>query len=676
MTTLAHADSFIEVPQPLFKYSGQRIIHDDNLSILSNHTTGKLLSKKQIKALEAQFKRINTKLHRAKADALIETESNLVQQFNSLKLDLEAYRHEYESEGITPERKVTIKLAVVPIREEMARLRKKVKKLNKMLRPMRDDIALRNEIKSQIEAHYAAQDDLKKESLLRKGMAKEAEIVAEQMSQTLGRLGFKHVFTQGNKTKTYYVQWDYVVATPDQLQFKVLASKQGLFGGSVDLMPDGTFVTDIIQHKVLRELSVALEREVWSPHTSEDQISLVNGAWIIVERLGLVEGIPTNVTYRQLMARYETADHSKFPIPAGLKRGRRINWVYLDSPSGIHLMFTGISGSGKSNAMRALVSAIIEKQSPRDINFVFIDLKKQGDFREFASAPHCLGLDGKGVLTEISEVVEVLSRIRSDMHARQTRIGHIANNLIDYNRRVKQEDRLPRIVIVFDEFANTRRTRYSDDADAIDDICIEIGQVGRAAGISMWIGIQQPRRDNMPPALRDNITTIFVGHQANVGAAQSVTGNRDSLKLEDYPGRMSLTVGWKTEKVQMPFISEQDVIRAVRIARDAYGDYRSYQLMESYDDSPQPETGYEIVLRTAFEEFDGALKYRPIADFLNGALSRSKVKELVSRMVEEGIIWEGRNYQAVKQPGNFYVLKVSNAVSQESLEDPIMESGI
>src|SRR5690606_17395189 len=126
----------------------------------------------------------------------------------------------------------------------------------------------------------------------------------------------------------------------------------------------------MLRPKVMDELSIALEREVWSPHTSEEKIPLVNGAWIIVERLGLVEGIPKQVTYKQLMARYETAEHNKFPIPAGLKRGRRVNWVHLDSPSGIHLMFTGISGSGKSNAMRAMVSAIIEKQDPNDINFV------------------------------------------------------------------------------------------------------------------------------------------------------------------------------------------------------------------------------------------------------------------------------------------------------------------
>ena len=199
-------------------------------------------------------------------------------------------------------------------------------------------------------------------------------------------------------------------------------------------------------------------------------------------------------------------------------------------------MFTGISGSGKSNAMRAMVSAIIEKQDPNDINFAFVDLKKQGDFREFETAPHCIKSGDKGVLTEINEVVDILQRVRTEMHLRQKRIGQVANNLIDYNKRVQPAHRMPRIVIVFDEYANTRRSRYSDEANIIDDICIEIGQVGRAAGISLWIGIQQPRRDNMPSALRDNITTQFVGHQANVGAAQSVTGNRDSLKLEDVPG--------------------------------------------------------------------------------------------------------------------------------------------
>lgn len=639
--------NFIEVPEPLFKYKGEKIVHDDNLAILSTFEDASILDKNEVKSLQNELDEIQTRLREAKVNTLLHKLDRYKQAYNSLKIEYDSLISNEADEK-----------TILGTKRRGYFLKRRIQKLNQILSPHRDDLIRLNEIHQKLQSHAAALDDKRKADLLQKGMAEEANIIAEQMKFTLGRLGFSHSYTVGKKTRTDHVRFDYVVATPDQLQFKIFASKQGLWGGSIDMLPQGVFVTEIIKPKIMDELSAALEREVWSPHTSEDQIPLVNGAWIVVERLGLVEGIPKQVTYRQLMARYETADHSKFPIPAGLKRGRRVNWVYLDSPSGIHLMFTGISGSGKSNAMRAMVSSIIEKQNPRDINFAFVDLKKQGDFREFESAPHCIKSGDKGVLTEVSEVVDILQRVRAEMHMRQHKIGKIANNLIDYNKRVESQHRMPRIVIVFDEYANTRRSRFSEEAKLIDDICIEIGQVGRAAGISLWIGIQQPRRDNMPSSLRDNITTQFVGHQANIGAAQSVTGNRDSLKLEDIPGRMSANIGWKRDKVQMPFIPEDDVKLAVQIAVDNYGENNPYQLVNADDtDNYMPLTNEEIVLNLAMEEFRGNLKIYPMFEILKGQITRDEIKDIVQKFAEEQPIeYEGQLYSVQRQSGNYLAL--------------------
>lgn len=663
-------NNFIEVPEPLFKYQGNEIIHDDNLAIMSVHETATVLDKKVVKRIKSELSDINKRLSHAQVDNLLAKFDRYTMEYNSLKIDYETLNNAYneikslDTESLAAYPIPTVILtkrlinAIVEISNDGKILKHAIKQLNNRIAPHRQDIRRRQVIDQKLISHNAALDDEAKTKMLQKGMAEEANIIIDQITRTLSRLGFSHSYTVGKKTVTDFVQFEYVYATPDQLQCKIKASKQGLWGGSVDLLPQGVYVTEIIKPKVMSELSVALEREVWSPHTSEDNTPFVNGAWIIVERLGLVEGIPRHVTYKQLMARYETADHSKLPVPAGLKRGRRINWVYLDSSDGLHFMFTGISGSGKSMTMRAMVSSVIEKQSPHDINFAFIDLKKQGDFREFETAPHCIKSGDKGIITNIDGVVDVLQRVRSEMHMRQVRIGKLAKNLIEYNQRVAPEHRMPRIVIVFDEYANTRRLGISDKTAIIDDICIEIGQVGRAAGISLWIGIQQPRRDNMPSSLRDNITTQFVGHQANVGAAQSVTGNRESLKLENFAGRMSANVGWKSDKVQMPFISEDDVKLAVQIARDTYGDKNPYELQSGEDtDNYKPMSNEQIVLNLAVQEFAGDLKAYPMYQILKGQLSRKSITDIIKDFAEQRTIeHEGVVYNVQKQSGNYYAL--------------------
>lgn len=665
----------VEVPPPLFKYEGEQVVHDDNQSIIDLQEDPAILPKKTVKAIQHELQTIamyieaeNIDEWLVRADLARADIKSIKQRGQGLKEILHALCAIYEDLADNEDDVLATFLCgalilrtvrkTLELKNNLRDAQEHHRKIMRALDPARPTLVRQKKLRQKIASHRAALDDQQKEEFLRQQMDQEVQIVCSTIVQVLARCGHSFRYTKGKKTVTDYVQIDYAVATPDTIQVKIMASKVGLFGGSVDLLPQGVYVTDIISDKIMKELSVALEREVWSPHLSNDRVTLANGAWIVVERLGLYEGIPRNVTYKQLMARYETADHEKIPIPSGLKRGRRINWVHLDTPQGLHLMFNGISGSGKSNAMRAMASAIIEKQDPAEIRFIFIDLKKQGDFREFADSPHCIRHEDKGVLTEIDEVVCVLQNVADEMHMRQERIGLVAKNLIDYNKRVDPTQKMPRLIVVFDEYANTRRSRFSEQANIIDDICIEIGQVGRASGISLWIGIQQPRSDNMPPPLRDNITTVFMGHQANVGAAQSVSGSRETLRLEHVPGRMQATIGAITEKVQMPFIPDEDVVNAVNIAKQNYGDAPLYKIA-NFDnpDYEKPPTLIDMLLDVAFLNFDGDLKASKLYDLLRDEMSRSEVRNTVDEITSRAsITYKGMRYRPERQSGNYYRL--------------------
>ncbi|MEO0563337.1 MAG: FtsK/SpoIIIE domain-containing protein, partial [Chloroflexota bacterium] len=494
-----------------------------------------------------------------------------------------------------------------------------------------------------------------KEDEQRREMAQEVNLVAEQIIRTLGRLGFKEVITKGNRTVTRYVQFSEAVVTPDQIHLKLAASRQGLAGGTIDLLPNNVSATEILTAKTMADLSLSLEREVWSPQINEN-ISYSRGGWIVVERMGLYEGIPKKVTYRQIMARYETAEHSKIPMPGGLKKGRKINWVNVDSHASTHVMFTGITGSGKTNTIQAFISAIVEKQSPDDVVFILIDLKAQGDFNELREAPHVLEFDGQRIITDIPHVLSVLQQVRAEMLWRQRYIGAVAKKLTDYNKRVPNDERLPRIVILFDEYAATRLNRYKDEASQIDDICTDITQRGRSAGVHLWIGVQQPRKGNMPGVLQDNFTTKFVGHQASVGAAMSVTGNRQALKLNGIPGRMGYNNGPDWHVVQMPLIYEEDIDNAVRVAQDQYGDAEIYQLHSEGYESPAIKSTREWVLESALA-VDG-LKKRKVWEYLKPRYTLSQIEDVVDEIIRDEMIeFDGVMYAVTKQPGNYYTLE-------------------
>ncbi len=635
------SDNLTNIPEPLAKYYGEEKIHEDNLKVMkaveANRAT--ILPDERVRQLRTAFKKLHRTLRKAKADELLQRYQTAIQQLNSKRDNAD-----------------------------------EVKQLREKLAPLRKSIVQRNKIESQLKAHYTAIAEEKKEQQLTEKMADEANLVGKELSITLSRMGFKEKITKGNRSITRRVQFEQVIATADQLQFRIAADRIGFAGGPTEPLPDGVHLVNVLQPEVMKELSIRMRREVWSPQI-EENITYAAGAWIIVERLGMFEGIPKNVSYEQLMARYETAKHERIPIPAGVKRGRLINWVNLDSHSSTHMMWTGITGSGKTNAIQSAISAVIEKHSPETIQFIIVDLKDQGDFRELATAPHVQKFNETGVINDVEVAAHVLEMVRAEMHYRQKRIGAIAKNLGEYNRRVQKQDRLPRIVVMFDEYANTRRARFKEQAKQIDDVAIEITQIGRASGIHLWLGIQQPRPDNMPKALKDNFTTVFVGHQANIGAGISITGDRSASRLEDFPGRMMFYRGWHNEKVQMPLIKDDDIKRALKIAHDAYGDIEPYQLQSPNKDGglPQIKTDADIIIETAMEHFDGALKARPIwNDYLKGQYSSRTVSDIVKDIIAaECADYDGKLYAVEKQPGNFYKLIEVESQPDTQSESPV-----
>ena len=660
---MSNREDFIEVPPPMYKYDGVGNIHDDNQAVLrgQRERSRARLSKRRYQAVKKELKAIRQELRAADAARYLAAYDTLLQDYNSARLRFEALRTAYESAEDDSTREPLMATGR-QIRHEMRIQSIQLTKLHQHLEPLRPQITRQNRLERMIRAHRFAIEEDRNEAILLQRMQKEAARIGTSLQKELARLNFRYVESKGNKTITHHVKFSHVVTTPDQHQFKIATYSTGIAGGVVSHLPQGVDLTELLKPNVMANLSAAIERQVWSPHIDED-VNHVNGAWIVVERMGLYEGIPKKVTYRQIMARYETAEHERIPLPAGLRKGRRINWTYLDSHASTHIMFTGITGSGKTNAIQSNISAVIETQSPRDVLFVIIDLKNQGDFTDLAHAPHMLRYDDETtVITQIPDVVTVLQRVRAEMHWRQSRIGTVAKNISSYNRRVREEDRLPRIVVLFDEYANTRRARFADEAAAIDDICTEITQLGRASGIHLWLGIQQPRRDNIPPALKDNFTTTFVGHQASVGAGQSVTGNRASLKLPDLPGRMMAYRGWKSYEVQMPLISDDDIIDAVKAANEQYGHLAQYPL--HYDESTlneAPRTEQDIILESAMESFGGWLKKRAIWEHLKPTFSQREVFSAIDAIIESGTVeYEGITYVPEKQQNQSYLLKVAS----------------
>ena len=483
-------------------------------------------------------------------------------------------------------------------------------------------------------------------------------------------------------------QFERVYVTPDELQYKIAVTRRGIFGLRT-LLPRGVNVYDLVKPETLRQLSVALEREVWCPQLSVDHFDgqWHNGAWVVVNRLGMPNGLPAQINYARLMARFPDNDRARIPLPLGVKPGRRINWLQLDSPLGCHVLISGITGSGKSTAIRAILAAITQTQSPRDIRYLLVDLKRQGDFAPFLSAPHIIAGPDEPIVGEVDQLLTVMRGLYAELKKRQRIISAHGYNIAQYNAHVDADQHMPRIVCVIDEYAAIRLERKV--AAEIDRLVILIGQQGRSSGIHLIIGVQQTTGTIMPPEVRYNMTTQIVGRQATAGAAQSATGDRQALKIAEVPGRMMCYHGHRSYMVQMAMIEEGEVVEIVAAAATAY-DRPEFQMFGAMvakevrasapepvritkprglpDDKTLQPTAIEMVVAATLEQ-GGTFNTQKAFDAIKPALSHQVVVETIKKLVADGfVVHEGKRYNIGRIGKRGHALRLADASAADAAD--------
>jgi len=159
---------------------------------------------------------------------------------------------------------------------------------------------------------------------------------------------------------------------------------------------------------------------------------------------------------------------------------------------GPHGFIGGATGSGKSEFLRSLILSLAMTHHPYDVNFALIDYKGGAAFEELDQLPHVVG-----VITNIEENVgyatRVIESLIGEMRTRERILKDAYNKLelkrphIKDYRNLPVKRPLPRLVIIFDEFAEFKE-RHPEEADDL----ISIIRKGRALGIHLILATQNP----------------------------------------------------------------------------------------------------------------------------------------------------------------------------------------
>lgn len=204
-----------------------------------------------------------------------------------------------------------------------------------------------------------------------------------------------------------------------------------------------------------------------------------------------------------------------------------------DSAYGPHGVLGGMTGSGKSEVLKTILLALAVRHHPYDVNFALIDYKGGSAFNELDKLPHTVG-----VMTNIeshsSYAERIILALTGEIETREQILGEalrlfgLSRPHIDDYRKLKVKKPLPRLIIVFDEFAEFKQ-KHQEESRRL----ISIARKGRSLGIHLILATQ-----NIPSAVDPEVL-----QNSSFRICLKVSDAQDSMQLVGVPDAVNLPRG-------------------------------------------------------------------------------------------------------------------------------------
>jgi S-DNA-T family DNA segregation ATPase FtsK/SpoIIIE len=172
------------------------------------------------------------------------------------------------------------------------------------------------------------------------------------------------------------------------------------------------------------------------------------------------------------------------PFRLDLKEGA----VHGDGPHGLLI---GATGSGKSELLRSMITALALTHDPAWLQMAFVDFKGGAAFDSLAELPHCAGYI-TNILEDLSLIERMRSSLQGELLARQRQFaatGLDLQNIRDYWALREDQPELPPmpyLLLVIDEFGELLEVNPE-----FLDVLLAVGRQGRSLGVHLILSSQR-----------------------------------------------------------------------------------------------------------------------------------------------------------------------------------------
>ena len=184
-----------------------------------------------------------------------------------------------------------------------------------------------------------------------------------------------------------------------------------------------------------------------------------------------------------------------------------------------HGLIGGATGSGKSNLLHVLITQLALRYAPEELEMYLVDFKEGVGFQDYLRLPHARAV---GLESEREFGRSVLRYLQGEMEERGRRFKQAGtDSLVAY--RLRTGERLPRILLVMDEF----QVLFAED----DPLGRECGRIledlvrrGRSFGIHILLSSQTPSGAGMYSGRLFNQMALRIAFRSQPNEAQAILG--------------------------------------------------------------------------------------------------------------------------------------------------------
>ena len=217
--------------------------------------------------------------------------------------------------------------------------------------------------------------------------------------------------------------------------------------------------------------------------------------------------------------------------------------VFQAQADGVHGMAAGTTGSGKSEMLQTLISAMAIRYDPRIVNFVLIDYKGGPTIEPFRKLPHCVDM---ATNLQGNAVDRIFIAINAEMNRRSEILAKAGvSDLVEYRKKVipglKPDSpfpvTFPHLFIIVDEFAEmvAQNPEYRFKFESIT-------RLGRSFGVSLLLATQRPT-GVVTDQMRSNMKYRLALRMETPEDSKELLKKPDAARLPQIAGRGYVQAG-------------------------------------------------------------------------------------------------------------------------------------